>query len=109
MDSTARIRELNDAFRTAPGHAVHVYVTRGIAAMPLEEQADIMRRVRAFTAFTQDNDPWGEHDFGSFEHAGKTIFWKVDCYDRDLNYGSPDPADENVTTRVMTVMLAEEY
>ena len=58
-------------------------------------------------AFTPDNDPHGEHDFGSFEYAGKTIFWKVDCYDRDLNYGSPDPADENVTERVLTVMLAE--
>ncbi len=50
-----------------------------------------MRRVHDFIAFTPDNDPHGEHDFGSFEFAGKTIFWKIDCYDRDLNYGSPDP------------------
>jgi uncharacterized protein DUF3768 len=107
MDSTAIIRELNDAFRTA--QAGRVYVTRGIASMPLEQQAEIMRRVHGFDAFTPDNDPHGEHDFGSFEYAGKTIFWKLDCYDRDLNYGSPDPSDENVTERVLTVMLAEEY
>jgi hypothetical protein len=62
-----------------------------------------------FSDFTPDNDPHGEHDFGSFEHAGKSIFWKIDCYDRDLNFGSPNPADPNVTARVLTVLLAEEY
>jgi hypothetical protein len=109
MDSTTRIRELNDAFRTAFAADGRIYATRGIAAMPPEQQAEIMRRVRGFVAFTPDNDPYGEHDFGSFEYADKTIFWKLDCYDRDCNYGSPDPSDENVTTRVLTVMLAEEY
>ena len=110
MDSTARIRELNDAFRTAaPGELCTSTSRAGIAAMSPEQQVEVMRRVHGFIAFTPDNDPHGEHDFGSFEYAGKTIFWKVDCYDRDLNYGSPDPADENVTERVLTVMLAEEY
>ena len=77
--------------------------------MPLDQQAAIMRRVRSFADFTPDNNPYDEHDFGSFEHAGQKIFWKIDCYDRDMNYGSPDPADETVTERVLTVMLAEEY
>ena len=45
-----------------------VYVTRGIASMALEQQAEIMRRVHDFSAFTPDNDPHGEHDFGSFEY-----------------------------------------
>jgi len=102
------ISELNDAFRTGLADG-HVYVTRGIAALPDAEQAAIMDRVRSFSAFSPDNDPHGEHDFGSFEHDGRTIFWKIDCYDRDLNYGSPDPSDPRVTTRVLTVMLAEEY
>jgi uncharacterized protein DUF3768 len=106
MDSTAIIRYLNDAFRTALcGHG-EVFVTPGIHALPEHEKTEIMLRVHCFDAFTPDNDPHGEHDFGSFEYAGKTIFWKIDSYDRDLNYGSPDPSDENVTTRVM---LAEEY
>ena len=84
-------------------------LTAGIAALPPKEQAAIMDRVFAFADFTPDNDPYAEHDFGSFEHAGKTIFWKIDCYDRALKFGSPDPADEAVTTRVLTVLLAEEY
>ena len=55
------------------------------------------------------NDPYGDADFGAFEHNGSRIFWKVDAYDRDLRYGSPDPADPRVTRRVLTIMLAGEY
>ncbi len=108
MDSTAKIRALNDALRNLTGEG-EIFVTAGIAALTDKEQAEIMTRVFTYAAFTPDNDPYGEHDFGSFEHAGKTIFWKIDAYDRALEYGSPDPANEAVTTRVLTVMLAEEY
>ena len=108
MDPTAKIRALNDALRELTGSG-RIFVTAGIAALSPDVQVEIMRRVHSFTAFSPDNDPYGEHDFGSFEHAGKTIFWKIDCYDRDLKNGSPDPSDPAVTTRVLTVMLAEEY
>lgn len=30
-----------------------------------------MLKVRDFDVFNEDNDPWGEHDFGSFEDNGK--------------------------------------
>ena len=109
MVSTARIRELNDAFRTTFIGNGDVYLTRGVAALPGMEQSAIIERVQTFEDFTPENDPYYEHDFGSFEHEGKTIFWKIDCYDRDCNYGSPDPADPSVTMRILTVMLAEEY
>jgi len=65
--------------------------------------------VRAFDAFTGDNDPNGERDFGSFAICGERLFWKIDYYDQDLRYGSPDPADAAVTRRVLTIMLASEY
>ena len=109
MSSTAKIRELNDAFRTTLRGNGDIYLTAGVAALPEEEQAEIVRCVQRFDAFTPDNDPYFEHDFGSFEHTGKTVFWKLDCYDRDRRYGSPDPSDENVTERILTVMFAEEY
>ena len=87
-----------------------VVVSHGIAAKPADEVADILERVRTFDAFTSNNDPYGEHDFGSFEFAGERIFWKIDYYDqRGEQYGSPDPADPRVTKRVLTVMLAGEY
>jgi hypothetical protein len=109
MDSTEKIRALNDALRAIAAGNGRSYVTVGIAALPMQDQIEIMQRVQAFTAFTPDNDPYGEHDFGSFEYDGKKIFWKIEYYDRELKSGSPDPADESVTTRILTVMLAEEY
>lgn len=66
-------------------------------------------RVATFTDFSADTDPHGEHDFGSFELAGRRFFWKIDYYDARMEFGSEDPADLSKTTRVLTIMLAEEY
>jgi hypothetical protein len=105
---TDRIRELNDAFRrTFVGGAV--MITAGIEAMPLDQRRSILQKIRSFDAFSEDNDPHQEHDFGSIDEAGVRCFWKIDYYDRKTEFGSPDPANPAVTTRVMTIMLAEEY
>jgi len=81
-------------------------VTTGIATLDPTEQAEIMRRVFAFDAFTPDNDPYGEHDFGSFEYTGKSIMWKIDLYEEpDVK----DPNGEPVVNRVLTIMRADEY
>ncbi len=66
-------------------------------------------QVRRFDRFDEDNDPHGEHDFGSFTLCGKRLLWKIDYYDAVLEFGSENPADPAVTTRVLTIMLAEEY
>jgi hypothetical protein len=105
---TLPIAELNDAFRRSLSGG-NVYLTQGICALPISAQEEITRRVRTFDAFGPDNDPYGEHDFGSFDHDGRTIFWKIDCYDTKLEWGSPDPADPSVMRRVLTILLADEY
>ena len=103
-----RIRELNDDFRrTFVGGAV--MITAGVEAMPNEQRRSLLAKVRAFDAFNEDNDPHGEHDFGAVDEAGVRYFWKVDCYDSATEFGSPDPADPAVTTRVLTIMRADEY
>ena len=109
MDSkTARIRALNDELRQnfAGGHAV---MTPGIAALGGEAVARIVKTIGVFDDFCHANDPHEEHDFGSFEAEGHTIFFKIDYFDRNLKYLSPDPTDPVVTVRVITVMLADEY
>jgi hypothetical protein len=105
-----RIRELNDVFRkTLDLNLGRVLVTNGVSELGPEKQHDILKAVQDFSSFDGGNDPHGEHDFGSFELAGDKFFWKIDYYDSDLEYGSEDPADPSKTTRVLTVMLAEEY
>jgi hypothetical protein len=60
----------------------------------------------SFVDIDAGDDPYGEHDFGSFEQ------WPDDLLkDRLLRsrYGSPDAADPAVTQRVLAIMLAVEY
>jgi hypothetical protein len=105
-----RIRDLNDAFRKTFDPALgRTVLTAGVNALPSDVRAMAIRKVVTFDAFNGDNDPHGEHDFGSFDLAGRKFFFKVDYYDPSLEAGSDDPADAAKTTRVLTLMLAEEY
>jgi hypothetical protein len=106
--SAEQVRTLNDAFRRSLSGG-RVMMTAGIAALPDAAQTAVLDEVRKFDTFTADNDPHGEHDFGSFEVDGRKIFWKIDYYDAAMEFGSEDPADSTKTTRVLTVMLASEY
>jgi len=114
QSSSEQIRALNDAFRTQPfiGAALasdELVITRGVADHGNDFADRAVTAVRRFSNFTEDNDPYGEHDFGSFDLDAVKLFWKIDYYDRKLEYGSPDPADPAVTRRVLTILLAEEY
>jgi len=104
-----RIAQLNDEFRKTAGQGDHVYMTQGIQVLPPEDRLLILNLVKTFNNFSEDNDPYGEHDFGAFDHKGERIFWKIDYYDKSMTFGSENPADPEVTERVMTVMLAREY
>jgi Protein of unknown function (DUF3768) len=103
-----RIRQLNDETRHFLPDGV-LCVTAGISALHADDKAAILARVRTFDDFTADNDRYGEHDFGGFDHNGETIFWKIDYYDQSLEGGSDEPWNVAKTRRVLTVMLASEY
>lgn len=117
-----RIARLNDLARRAMGIACVVVATEGIRALPEADQSRLRELVETFVAFTPDNDPYGERDFGAIYQGqdgdwstlrpvdvAVTVFWKIDAYDRELRFGSEDPADPAVTRRVLTIMLASEY
>lgn len=104
----ARIRGLNDELRGFR-RGGYITITRGVQALGQEALQAILQKVATFDSFTGDNDPYGEHDFGALEHDGQKIFWKIDAYDKSMEYGSPDPTNPDVTARVLTIMLASEY
>lgn len=105
---TLRIRTLNDTFRTILVGGKTLF-TMGIQALGVGSVQGIVRKVQTFNDFTPDNDPHGEHDIGAIEHNGQKVFWKIDYYDENLEFGSEEPWNTEKTTRVLTVMLAEEY
>jgi len=101
MRTNEKTARLNDMLRSqiplVPKPDLLV-MTRGIAALPTDDIADIMEKVRTFKGFNTDNDPYGEHDFGSVEHVGKKVFFKID-----------DHGGHDGSRLVLTVMLASEY
>ncbi|RWO81056.1 DUF3768 domain-containing protein [Mesorhizobium sp.] len=107
-DKAPEIRHLNDAFRRS-FIGGHVLLTSGVAALDETQRRALLRSVRAFEAFDSDNDPFAEHDFGAIDLEGSRFFWKIDYYGPDMESGSPDPSNPEVTRRALTVMRAEEY
>lgn len=105
---TDRIRTLNDAFRKSFVGG-RVVVTSGTTTLSDIDRLALFAAVKNFDTFTSDNDPYGEHDFGSIDIAGGRFFWKLDCYDLHCLGHSPNAADPAVTTRVLTIMRADEY
>ena len=102
-----RIAFLNDELRRTFARG-KVVMTPGVAELPEERLAQVLERVRLFDAFSADNDPHGEHDFGSFDIAGVSYFFKIDYYSPDMQGGSEDPSDPEKTMRVLTIMRADE-
>src|SRR3954453_23390341 len=121
-ETAARIAALNDLLRKG-GFGGTSCFTSGVRKRGQFFVIDALRAVREFADFSPDNDPYGEHDFGSVlvpeklaapvpaAFAGRLckVFWKIDYYAPGLKHGSEDPSDPAKTARVLTIMLAEEY
>lgn len=99
-----KVAALNDNLRkTFTGG--RVLLTIGFRTLPEDEQVEVLQKVRAFNDFSLDNDP-----FGSITSSRWTqVFWKIDLYDINDEFYSPQPDDPTQTNRVMTILLAEEY
>lgn len=108
LERTLRIRALNDGLRT-----LHVggelFLTQGVANLPYARRIAVMNAIATFDAFTEDNDPYGEHDCATLTVDGVEVIFKIDYYDRTREYGSSDPSDPSVTRRVLTILLTSEY
>ena len=81
FDNTARIRELNDEFRKlrmpSGWNSGKVVITSGVQNTLGKMVLEALDLVANFDAFTVDNDPHGEHAFGSIEIENHQLFWKI--------------------------------
>lgn len=106
--NSGKIRTLNDRFRRSLSGG-QVVMTASVSELPEELRRAAIQRMRDFDDFTDDNDPHKEHDFGSFQLDGHTFFFKIDYFDKTMEFGSGDPSDPAMTVRVLTLMLASDY
>lgn len=102
------IKKLNDNFRKS-FLGGRVMITQKVQMLSTEAQRELFDRVKQFNNFTKENDPYGEHDFGSIKFQNDIYFWKIDYYDINFLYHSPDPSNTSITNRVLTIMRADEY
>ena len=103
-----QIARLNEKLRKH-GTGGAIMLTRGVRMMTGFKPTELLAQLAAYDGFDVDNDPHGERDFGDVDVAGINVLWKIDYYDKAMKYASPDPADPEVTERVLTVMLPDEW
>ena len=110
----AKIRALNDRCRQGLDRNARIIVTRAcLAAFTTGEgtanqiiaQAKLMAAVRRYRFAEAEMD---EHDRGEIVIDGTAVRFKIDYYDFSLEWGSEDPANPEVTRRVLTIMLPED-
>tara|TARA_R110000796_G_scaffold104850_1_gene214761 strand:- start:694 stop:1065 length:372 start_codon:yes stop_codon:yes gene_type:complete len=118
IEYTRKVADLNDQLRkdmfTGNMLKKHnlknkIVLTPGIAGLNLIDKEKVFASVKYYGNFNKNNNPWGEKDFGNFNFKKETFNWKIDYYDNDMKYHSPDKTDPDKTIRVLTIMKAEEY
>jgi len=107
-ENTKKIAGLNDLLRET-FMTGKVRLSYGVTELGEELKEKLISEVRSYSDFTEGNDPYGERDFGAIELEGGKFYWKIDYYDRNLEFGSEDPADPKKTVRVLTIMRSCEY
>ncbi|KUR75288.1 DUF3768 domain-containing protein [Novosphingobium sp. Fuku2-ISO-50] len=113
VDRTETIARLNDRARLGLDPTARITFTRTCLAAFCDPdtievvviQAQLLAAFRN-CMFAEDSP---ERDLGTIEFRGRKVWLKVDYYDSELCYGSDDPADASVTTRVLTILLPEDY
>ena len=124
-ERTARIARLNDLARSAMGVACTAVATVGFRSLPDADQSRMREMIETYDAFDEDNDPHSERDFGTIYQLGdgrwtterprlddderERVFWRLDYYDRQMQFASDDAANPEITRRVLTIMLSDEY
>lgn len=110
---TATIARLNDDARLGLDRRARILFTSNCLETfrptpethPAFVQAELLKAFR-HCEFAADSP---EHDFASIHFRDRKVWMKIDYYDLDCESGSENPADASVTTRVVTILLPEDW
>lgn len=102
------IGRLNDRCRQGLDRTAKVMMTSACLATfteggtsALDVQIGIVDALRRCIFDPRDR----ERNRGAFEFRGRTVYFSIDYYDLDREYGSEDPADPAKTRRVLMMMM----
>lgn len=113
VDRTETIARLNDRARLGLDPSARTVITRNCLATFCDPDTidAVLVQAELFAAFRRCNfsDDSPERDFAAITFRDHKIWLKIDCYDEALEYGSEDPANASITTRVITILLPEDY
>lgn len=113
-DQLSRIAALNDRVRQGLDPKARIVITAAcVAALAEGGGPDDMLRSQAELLMAIDRcvfapDECDERRRGEVLFRGRPIRFAIDYYDSSLEWGSEDPADPEIATRVMTIMLPED-
>ena len=123
-NQTERVRALNDLARLGQNaNARFVFTATLLATLTAHAPDPVANKIATVAAqrslitairtaeFKPDNDPYGEHDFGSFMLGDTKILWKIDVYENDgtFSYGAEHPENPDTSFRLVTFMLPQDY
>ena len=107
-DKVAKIRELNDNFRTN-FRGGQILLTQAVAGLPSMVAAAALQKVAEFTNFNEENDSCEEHDYLSFDLCNREFVFIIQYWNLEIDGPSIDPADPSVTKRIAILMLIHEW
>lgn len=109
MRSLETVAIENDVFRMTmiSSKSTRVVFSEMVADMDAETREELVTKIRNYSAFNEDNDPYGERDMGRITLDGIDYFFKIDYYDENFEYGI-DPREVK-PNRILTIMRACEY
>lgn len=112
LDDVQTIARPNDRVRQGLDRTTRITMTANLLGQlsngapegQLYAQAAALRSVKS-CIFSEDSP---ERDMAFIDINGVRAYFRIDYYDLQLRYGSDDPANPEVTCRVLTIMAPED-
>lgn len=106
-----QVAELNDRFRKGDFSLGMLSMSPKVEALSNQEKQTLLQAVGKVDNFieTKATNSSKLHEFGLVTHHETEYIWEIDYCDKQLKSISPNPADPNCTSRILTLMRIDEF